>query len=39
MSDTARQTGLIVALDTQDPAQAKAWAHAVQGVAGVIKLA
>lgn len=38
MSDTARQTGLIVALDTQDPAQAKAWAHAVQGVAGVIKL-
>ncbi|KAA8433841.1 orotidine-5'-phosphate decarboxylase, partial [Acetobacter sp. DmW_125123] len=38
MSDTARQTGLIVALDTQNPAQAKAWAQAVQGVAGVIKL-
>ncbi|ATJ90266.1 orotidine 5'-phosphate decarboxylase [Acetobacter senegalensis] len=34
----ARQTGLIAALDTQDPATAKAWAQAVGPSAGAVKL-
>ncbi|KXV59266.1 orotidine 5'-phosphate decarboxylase [Acetobacter tropicalis] len=34
----ARQTGLIAALDTQDPATAKAWAQAVGSSAGAVKL-
>ncbi|MCG4274463.1 orotidine-5'-phosphate decarboxylase [Acetobacter senegalensis] len=34
----ARQTGLIAALDTQDPATAKAWAQAVSPSAGAVKL-
>ncbi|MDN7352805.1 orotidine-5'-phosphate decarboxylase [Acetobacter senegalensis] len=34
----ARQTGLIAALDTQDPATAKAWAQAVGPAAGAVKL-
>lgn len=33
-----RKTGLIAALDTQDPAQATAWAQAVAPSAGAIKL-
>lgn len=33
-----RKTGLIAALDTQNPAQAKAWAQAVAPSAGAIKL-
>ncbi|CEF40616.1 orotidine-5'-phosphate decarboxylase [Acetobacter senegalensis] len=34
----ARQTGLIAALDTQDPVTAKAWAQAVGPSAGAVKL-
>ncbi|MFT8675829.1 MAG: orotidine-5'-phosphate decarboxylase [Acetobacter sp.] len=38
MTDAARHTGLIVALDTQSPEQARQWATAVDGAAGMVKL-
>ncbi|MBS0989469.1 orotidine-5'-phosphate decarboxylase [Acetobacter okinawensis] len=38
MSNTTRRTGLIVSLDTQDPAQARAWVRDVAPVSGIIKL-
>lgn len=38
MSKTIRRTGLIVSLDTQDPAQARQWVRDVEPVSGIIKL-
>ncbi|MBO1325271.1 orotidine-5'-phosphate decarboxylase [Acetobacter sp. TBRC 12305] len=37
-TDGARRTGLIVALDTQSPAQARQWATQVGAAAGMLKL-
>lgn len=38
MSDQTRTTGLIVALDTQSPAQASQWAQEIGPAAGMLKL-